>query len=90
MINKCTRDTFQFVTEAVVGRCSIKKGVLGKYKVSGYFIKKETLAQLFSGEFCEISKNAFFYRKPPVAASVVRQNTKHKKCENTRIERREI
>ena len=44
-----------------------KKGVLGKYKVSGYFIKKETLAQLFSGEFCEISKNTFFYRKPPVA-----------------------
>ena len=24
------------------------------------FIKKETLAQVFSGEFCEISKNTFF------------------------------
>ena len=33
------------------------------------FIKKETLEQLFSCEFCEISKNAFFYRTPPVAAS---------------------
>ena len=34
------------------------------------FIKKETLAQVFSCEFCEISKNTFFYRTPPVAASV--------------------
>ena len=34
------------------------------------FIKKETLAQVFSCEFCEISKNIFPYRTPPVAASV--------------------
>ena len=33
------------------------------------FIKKETLAQVFSCEFCEISKNIFSYRTPPVAAS---------------------
>ena len=33
------------------------------------FIKKETLAQVFSSEFCEISKNTFFYRTPPLAAS---------------------
>ena len=33
------------------------------------FIKKGTLAQVFSGEFCKISKNTFFYRTPPVAAS---------------------
>ena len=33
------------------------------------FIKKEILAQAFSCEFCEISKNAFSYRKPPMAAS---------------------
>ena len=31
---------------------------------------KESLAQVFSCEFCEISKNTFFYRTPPVAASV--------------------
>ena len=31
--------------------------------------KKETLAQVFSCEFCEISKDTFFHRKPPVAAS---------------------
>ena len=34
------------------------------------FIKRETLAQAFSCEFCEITKNIFFYRIPPVAASV--------------------
>ena len=32
-------------------------------------IKKEALAQVFSCEFCEISKNTFFYRTPLVAAS---------------------
>ena len=29
------------------------------------FIKKETLAQVLSCEFCEISKNNFPYRTPP-------------------------
>ena len=32
------------------------------------FIKKETMAQVFSCEFCEISKNNFFYKTPLVAA----------------------
>ena len=32
------------------------------------FIKKETLAQVFSCEFCKISKNSFSYRTSPVAA----------------------
>ena len=34
------------------------------------FIKKETLAQVFSCEFCKIFKNTFFYRTHPVAASI--------------------
>ena len=38
-------------------------------RVSSPFIKIETLAQAFSFEFCKISKNTFFYRTPPVAAS---------------------
>ena len=41
-------------------------------KVAGLaynFIKKETLAQMFSYEFCEISKNTFFHKTPLVAAS---------------------
>ena len=40
------------------------------HKVVGHFIKKEILAQLFSCEFCEISKNNFFHRTPLVAASI--------------------
>ena len=34
------------------------------------FIKKETLAQVFSCEFCEICKNNFFHGTSPVAVSV--------------------
>ena len=33
------------------------------------FIKKETLAQVFFCEFCEISKDTFLHRTPLVAAS---------------------
>ena len=32
-------------------------------------LKKETLTQVFSCEFCEISKNIFSYKTPLVAAS---------------------
>ena len=35
------------------------------------FNKKETLAQVLSCEFCEISKNTFSYRTPLMAASEV-------------------
>ena len=34
------------------------------------FIKKETVTQAFSCEFCKISKKTFSYRTPPVAAFV--------------------
>ena len=42
-------------------------------KVAGLglnFIKKETLAQVFSCEFCEISMNTFFTEHIPTTASV--------------------
>ena len=42
-----------------------------KYDEAYNFIKKETLVQVFSSEFCEISINTFFYRTPLVAASVL-------------------
>ena len=46
-----------------------------KYFLEAFnFIKKETLAQVFSCEFCEISKNTFFYRTPPVAASDIHRS----------------
>ena len=35
------------------------------------FVKKESLAQVISCEFCEICKNTFFYRTPQVAASKI-------------------
>ena len=61
----------------VVQRCSVKKMLLEISQENtcvrvSFLIKlqnKETLAQVFSCEFCEISKNTFFYRTPPVAAS---------------------
>ena len=67
-------------------RCSVNRSVLWSFikftgehlcqcpffnKVAGCnFIKKETLAQVFSCEFYEISKRIFFNRTPLVAASV--------------------
>ena len=39
-------------------------------KVAALIVKKETLAQVFSSEYCEISKNTFFYRTATVVASV--------------------
>ena len=57
------------LSEAVIQRCSVKK-VLHEHKACN-FIKKETLAQVFSCEFCEISKKTFFYRTHLVAASVL-------------------
>ena len=42
-----------------------------KLQTSGNFIKKEALAQVFSCEFCDISKNTFFHRSPLVTESIV-------------------
>ena len=63
-------------------RCSVRKGVLnnfskfkGKHRIQSEcgkacnFIKKETLAQVFSCEFWEISKNTFFTEHLQVTAS---------------------
>ena len=63
--------------QAVVWKCSTEKLFLEISQIHRKapvpeslflikFIKKETLAQVFSSEFCEISKN----REHPVAASV--------------------
>ena len=40
------------------------------------FIKKETLAQVIPCEFCEIFKNIFFHKTPPVDASDISTNQK--------------
>ena len=71
-------------------RCSIIKGVPRNFeKFTGkqlcqslflYFIKKETLAQVFSCESCKISKNTFFTEHLRTTASIaniieIKQNT---------------
>ena len=50
------------------GNTCARVSILIKWQACN-FIKIETLAQVFSCEFCEISKNTFSYRTPPVAAS---------------------
>ena len=55
---------FWWNPETVVWSCSVEKMFL---EISG---NSETLAQVISCEFCKSSKNIFFYRTPPVAASV--------------------
>ena len=53
-----------------------KKGVLRNFtKFAGI----ETLAQVLSCEFCEMSKNTFFYRTHLVAASLVQKKKLKKK-----------
>ena len=70
----------QRYAKAAVRRCSVKKVFLEisensqantcvRVSEACNFIKKETLAQVFSCEFCKISKNTFSYKTPPVAAS---------------------
>ena len=48
-----------------------KKGGLRKTPVLGSLFLKKALAQVFSCEFCEMSKNTISYRTPLVAASGV-------------------
>ena len=69
---------FSVFSEANSQRCSVKNVFLkisqnlqeNTWPRTCNFIKKETLAQVFSCEFCEISKNTLSHRTLPVAASV--------------------
>ena len=68
-------------SEAVVQSCSLKKVLLEVSQNSqentcaraSFLIKLQAwaLAQLFSSEFCELSKSSFFHRTPLVAASTL-------------------
>ena len=53
--NTCARVSFLIKVQAHAYACNL--------------IKKEALAQMFSCQFCEISKNRFFKRTPLVAGS---------------------
>ena len=78
--------TKPLIPKAVVWSCSVKKVFLEisqnlqestaardsfLTKLQALDLKKESLAQVYSCEFCEISKITFFYRTLPVAASVI-------------------
>ena len=81
------QENFQ-VTEAATGgvlekRCSqkfrkIHRKTLRSRPEARNFIKKETLAQVFSCAFCEISKNIFFIEHPGATPSEVSQNSSKK------------
>ena len=69
--------SYSSYTEAVAQRCFVKKLFLEISQNSQEstcdrvsLLIKETLVQVFSSEFCKISKNIFSYRTPPLAASV--------------------
>ena len=47
------------MSEAVAQSCSVKNLLLEIWPQACNFIKMETLTQVFSCEFCEISKNTF-------------------------------
>ena len=78
-------DHFQYIKngnpQAVVRRCSVKKTFLeiSQHSQENTCVrvsfpikfKVEHLAQVFSCEFCEIPKNTFSYRTPPVAGSSI-------------------
>ena len=80
-INIISTSSISVMSEAVVGRCFVKKVFLEILQNSQEntcanlffkkenFIKKETLAQVFSSEFCKISKNNFFTEHPRTTAS---------------------
>ena len=77
LLNSSDPKLKQDIPEAVVQRCSVKKVFLEISQKSqenncariSFLIKLQALAQVFSSEFCEISKNTFCYRTPLVAAS---------------------
>ena len=57
--NTCARVSFLIKLQAAPATL-LKKGLWHRCFPVCNFIKKETLAQVFSCEFCEISKNTFF------------------------------
>ena len=59
-------DLFTFTEEILSSR--YVEVVMWQCLRPGTLLKKETLAQMFSCELCQIFKNTFLFRTPPVAA----------------------
>ena len=71
----CKKDVLRNFTKLQESNCA-RVSFLMKLQACN-FIKKENLAQVFSREFCEISKNTFFHRIVLVAASDFMQVKTH-------------
>ena len=73
-VQKISKMCHTIYTEAVVQRSSVKKVFLeisqNSHEKTCARVSFLTKLQLFSCEFCKISKNTFFYKTPRVAASV--------------------
>ena len=72
VVQRCSvKKVFLEILQTSQENTCVRVSFLIKLKALGLqlYIKKETLAQVFLCEFCEISKNTFSYRTPPVTAS---------------------
>ena len=87
--NVATNNSILYETEAVIRNCSIRKvfikisqnsqeNTCARVTFLIKCIKKETLAEVFSCEFCETFKNTSFYRATLVAASNIMKQSSHK------------
>ena len=85
-IPKLSEYQIKLCEEAVIRRCSLKKVLLEISQNSqentrardSFLIKTDTLAQVFSCEFCEICNNTFSYRAPLVDASACEEDLTEK------------
>ena len=85
-IPKLSEYQIKLCEEAVIRRCSLKKVLLEISQNSqentrardSFLIKTDTLAQVFSCEFCEICNNTFSYRTPLVDASACEEGLTEK------------
>ena len=64
--------TFKFIrshSTGTINRVGCERGKFTGENLASKFIKKQTLVQVFSCDFCKISQNTFSYRTHLVAAS---------------------
>ena len=69
-VQRCSaKKVFLEISQNSQGNTCARVSFLIKLQETWKLIKKETLVQVFSCEFCEISKNTFLHRTPLVTAS---------------------
>ena len=67
--SRLCKKLFVEISQNSQGNTCARVSFLIKLQETWKLIKKETLVQVFSCEFCEISKNTFLHRTPLVTAS---------------------